>query len=260
MVNFISDTIALFQNSNVNLRHSSITNVTLDASGGQVIQASARIGATPPAIAHNWPVLVLLAFAVLDAQVDKADPSLQGSKFGVKEGSLPRATDIDKVRRNVYRILRIARNAVVHRPGDLTMYPTHLEVRDCGPIQLTITPLGLDLAYTYVVGAHILPSVPEAYNTALARQFYDELSGEVTCADLDRLSTDLRLNRSRRRVTNAVGTEHAAHVVLNPPLPPDLANCGYDYPVSTSNGSYLVPHEVLTSQTVDWTRLQQWKI
>ncbi|MBI5846338.1 MAG: hypothetical protein HZB31_00015 [Nitrospirae bacterium] len=204
----------------------------------------------------NILLQIMVFFTLLDAYVDLHSPHLEGKGFATKYKSLPIADDLNIMTKEIYRLLRILRNASIHSRTAITHNNTKIEaVSSDSRLELEIK--GLDLIYTFVLllleGDHTIA----AYKTALLRTYYDDIgqaliSVQDTFGDrLTSVSAGPRLKRGvRYRLQNASFQmkESGRYITIKKEdiKGAEASWADYDYVFTISDVVFMIPNEILT--------------
>ena len=166
-------------------------------------------------IKNNEVLLVMLLFSMLDAYVDATYPTLEGESFAYKYRNLSSSNDTEIIIREVYRILKILRNASIHSRSNVqrtsnnelyTQYSRTMHNRITN-FELKISQMGLELIGTFIMIIITFNQLnrSDSYKLALLRTFYDDIQKEIlTISDefgidnLSSISEELRLKRGSR--------------------------------------------------------------
>lgn len=217
-------------------------------------------------------LLARLAFHLLEDHFAVTDELLlEGRNSWQRYLGLPRASTVDKVAAELYRILRIAHIASLHAQG-------HREVRDglvrlgCNfgrcALDLNITPAGLELlagAVHCYLDSFRQP-YPEAYVEALLMQYFFDIVGEIRkFADEDRVLYQFRqkyrFNRHFRFDCDnpkVVQEAETWRIEIGPGYR-DPARYPIDFYLSYEDSLCIVPVEALREQCIAVAELPRWR-
>jgi hypothetical protein len=130
------------------------------------------------------PLSALVAFSLLDAELESRDLSLEGRALWPKYLGLPRKTTTEKLVAEVYRILRIYRTGLLHTDGRFELHNGNIKIDvNHGPcaLALWISPVGLKLLEGFVhyyLSSTFLP-YSESYVEAVLTEYFLDIVSEI---------------------------------------------------------------------------------
>ncbi len=211
------------------------------------------------------------AFMALDAFLESQHFAGESGPSWERYLALPRASLLDKLVAELYRVLRVARAVAFHPHG-------HIEaengiVKFNGAINrwaltLEITPIGLALletAVAYYLAWQCSP-YPAAYAEAMMAEYFLDISGEIKrFADQDRVLYQFQrkqpFNRHFRFDCDNPKTRAAADV-LEIETGPAYANAALypiDFYIVHDDALHIVPAEALDAGKLPLAQLYKWR-
>ena len=225
----------------------------------------------PPAAARPPnPLGALVAFALLDAELESRNLALEGKPLWQKYLALPRKTTTDKLVAEVYRILRLYRTGLLHTDGRFEMHNGSLKidvVYEANALSLWISPAGVRLLEAFVRYWLEAPSQPyaDAYVEAMLTQYFLDIVNEIKKFwDLDRVLYQFRrkfdFNRHFRfdcdNPNVAMDGDHYVFEIGERHR--DKARWPIDFFVVIDNVLHIVPVEALTDGRIRRAELDLW--
>lgn len=271
---FIKQTLRLLEESDVQLRFPEMDTLKIGNSGGKTIKinCSDRMRVSTP-LQGNIAFLVMLYFTVLDAYIDTVNPLLEGESFRNRYLGLVSNSDKQTILSQVYRILKVLRNAATHSRNSLCVnngvVTVNYPFRNT-QFKLEVSQFGLELIGTVVIYLAANRLQPEAYMEALLRTFYDDISREIRVIEdefgtsLENISWGVKLKRGRRiKVENPTVSANNVSIKINVPSlhSTDQQFSNYDFPLSINGVDYLIPAEVLDQKgEIHCNQLMHWSL
>lgn len=226
---------------------------------------------TPPAPALPGLLGIATAFMLLDSHLCANDDSLDGKAGWERYLALPRATTIEKLVAEVYRILRILRTVPAHKSGRLEMKDGVLAARctvnRCA-IAVHISTIGLSLLESFVacyLGALQEP-YGEGYVEAMLYQYFTDIVAEIKrFADEDRILYQFRprnfFNRNfRYDCDNPKFTLDNGKIIFDiGEIYADPVRYPIDFFVAIDDVLHIIPVEALTDRAIAIADLPRWR-
>lgn len=209
-------------------------------------------------ISDNFLLHTMVFFTLADSQIDVNNPKLEGKNFSTRYRGLVAANDNDKIFKECYRILKIIRNSAIHSRSTLLMNDNVLSVNYTFKgtnFKLEISKLGLELIYTYLLGAYVPDKNPQEYKEAVARSIYDDICNEIMAIEdefgknLKMISGGLRIKRRRYRLMNTLFQQNNEFLKIITKLKKgsNPENIPIDYLVQLNGLNLTLPEEILNS-------------
>jgi hypothetical protein len=258
---FIHQTENFLRYSDIRFRYPSVQRVTFGADGSRHWHLSSYCCNGLAEIKENLVVTITVLFTLLDMLVDKRHPDLEGKEFVFRYEQLKKfgsTTDHDIIFRELYRIMILIRNGIVHSRSKLTDSSADFSIT-CGRknnFGLTMQTQTLSLIFTAIMLLTRQPVGP--YLTSILRTYYDDIgNGIISISDkngsgLDIISGGTRLKRVVRcRVENPqyrVDNDRKTLIISRLELD-DVQKqwSSPEYCVSLNKERYLIPDEILNA-------------
>ncbi len=203
----------------------------------------------------NFVLQAMIFFGLIDAYIDIHNPELEGKNFTDKYKKLSIADDSSIMAREIYRLLRILRNAAIHSRTDISLDEKNIEATT-DDSKLHISVSGLEFIYTFVLLLIQESNYSDEYKASLLRTYYDDIWQTIVLLEdksgnhLADISAGPRLGRVvRYRVKNPVfqvDNDTQSLIIKKYALKAsEAAHRDYEYIVNMNNSSYLIPNEVL---------------
>ncbi len=216
-------------------------------------------------LSKAWIASNLIMFAVFDGYLESEYPNLEeGASFRNHYNNLPDSSEIDLIRKDCYRIMKLLRNAaqhslsgVVHDDNGYTVDYIYHNTN----YRLKITNNSVNCLYTMIVNfiSNRIMGLSKDYHTpghfdAAMRMFYEEM-----CKGIEYLHDDIRertqvpINGTKLRLSlrypiinleplcnsNKLIFEYIRQKVCTGPN-----GEGYSYPLDYAYGDYILPEEI----------------
>ena len=117
-MNFIHQSLMLLEDAGMFVGYPDIH--WLEQSGMQLSHISALQG-NRISIEQNQHLKLLMIFSLLDFHVDTMHPDMEGKSYRQKYLDLPVNGDYDRMLRELFRVAKVMRNALVHNPSSFTI-------------------------------------------------------------------------------------------------------------------------------------------
>lgn len=225
------------------------------------------VAVTEQSIARdNLIFSILVFFGYIDAIIDMSHPSLEGKNFSSRYGGLPSEKDKEIIFREIYRIIRIIRNAIVHKKSGVVFSNGCVKFNDRDALKITIK--GLDILYSAIL-FYAKKMVSDEYHVGILRTYYYDIQNEIASIKdvngnrLDDITGSLRLQRTRRyRVANQEYERDANHLKIKKyEISPGESFASAEYSLSVNNLNYIVPDEALSVDgEISVDELEKWEI
>ncbi len=254
---FISQTLEFLRTSDIGFHFPEIDHLTLKPDGRRS-RSTFLYGCTGPAEIRENPILcIMVLFTLLDVLVDRRVPHCEGKSFKKRYEVLPSSTDYELIFKELYRIMKLLRNALVHSKASIYKSREKLDIdywfKDHN-YRLVITTSSLNLVLSAIMVYARMPY--SRYVESILRSYYDDIRRSVTPfyddigPELEEIGNGLRLKRVRRvRVQNPqyqIDEDRKTLRIARFELA-DFENqwASPDYCVSIDGTRYLIPDEVL---------------
>lgn len=216
------------------------------------------------------PLGAMVAFSLLDAELESRNLALEGKPLWQKYQALPRKTTTEKLVAEVYRILRIYRTGLLHADGRFEMHNGSLKIdviHDACAMSLWISPAGVKLLEAFVHYYLEAPLQPysDAYVEAMLTQYFLDIVNEIKKFwDLDRVLYQFRrkfdFNRHFRFDCDNPNAEMDGHCLVFEigERHRDKARYPIDFFVVVDNVLHIIPVEALSDGRMPKAELDLW--
>ena len=260
--NFIKQTIDMLFKSDIKIHIPSFNKVELNGEKRTLfLEVKEFVNQTK--LEDNLIFCSMIFFTLIDTYIDIQYPYLEGDSFRKKYLKLPSTNDKEIIIREIYRILKIIRNATIHSRNSIELKDgNNLVVGYIRGInnkstyfELSISKFGLELIYTLILLYLDQGKYCDAHQLGLLRTIYDDIlsniskiSDDIDNKNLINLSSRIRLNRIQR------------YVILNPDYIIDsdkgiieihkskFQDDAIDYIIQYEDNRYIIPDEILSEK------------
>ena len=271
---FLEKTLNLIRKSNFRLLIPQIREINLSQNGTRTIYIAIEDSVSSISIDfENNPILLsMITFSLIDTFIDLKYPQLEGLSFKRKYEKLDH-----NVLREIYRILKLLRNAVVHMKSAVEFKDDSCVISYTWKNTSFYLELNKIAYRTLITLAFILIKVQVEniyhfkYIQALIHSYYNEIRKSIKIQDefgdnLESISYDITLNFSpiRYQVKNPSIKEEYGTLIIEI-VDNDISRFA-DYVIRLNGKDYLIPNEALKADRIaiselpDWTYLELRKI
>lgn len=224
-------------------------------------------------IKDNPVLTVTVLFSLLDVLADQRFPELEGQSFKKRYDGLPASNDYDTIFKELYRIMRLFRNAIVHCKSGISMSEESFDIdynSTRGTLcKLEITRRACHLLFSLIV--HYFRVRRSSYMEGIVRSYFDDIrngikriSDDISVPLRNISNCGLRLKRSRYRVINPNynRTKHGTTLQISryQLLQQERDWRGVEYNVSLGGVEYMIPDEALENDNeISVSGLEHWK-
>lgn len=225
-----------------------------------------------PSIKNNELMSLLLFFALFDAFVDNIDSSLEGLSFKKKYVSLPSTTDRDIIIKELFRFLRVLRNAMVHNPSGIDFTVNSCIVNRYSfrkySYESEISKAGLVLIYSLIVLLIDSHDRLNEYTMSILRSYFDDILEEIHIFNddfgngLGSIGNGRRLKRKiRNRIVNATSIKNdTINIIRYQTTKEQQPFSSADYIFDYNKKKYLIPDEILSStSSIQLSDIKSWE-
>ncbi len=225
---------------------------------------------------ENLIIHVMIFFTLLDTYIDIRYPNLEGESFAKKYCNLKVSNDMEVMIREIYRILKMFRNASIHSRNAICVRDDNVIIVDYPfrgtNFKLEMSKSCLELIYTLIFLIIKDNKYPIIYIEGLMRTYYDDIKSSVTISDdfgtnnLTSISSGLRLKRIvRYEVENPTFTIDSNTQMItinkNQLCEWEQEHCSIDYKITVDGKCYLIPDETLEEGgVINISDLTSWAI
>lgn len=255
---FVDKTVKLMKKSDIQVRMPEYRRIEIGQTTTVFIECYSSICQTR--LADNLIFHLMVFFSLLDSYIDSQYPTLDGYSFAQKYRELPTNDDHEVIIKEVYRILKIFRNASTHSRSAITVLHDTEIIADYQyrktNFTLQMSKNSLELIYTVILLLLDTNEYSRQYLHGLLRTFYDDLKNEIIISDefgqnnLANISSGVRLKRIvRYRITNPdykIDTSTGLISIVRYTMhPTETEHYSCDYLIELNGKKYLIPNEVL---------------
>lgn len=151
----------------------------------------------------------MIFFSIIDTFIDINYPNLEGQSFAKKYHDLQTTNDIDIMFKEVYRILKILRNASIHSKNSVSVRNDNSILVDYNfkgtNFKLEMSKHCLELIYSLIFFVIKDMKYPLDYKEGLMRTYYEDIKRNIVIIsddfgvnNLASISSRLRLKRTVR--------------------------------------------------------------
>lgn len=255
-MSFIHHSLMMLEDAGMTVGYPEIDRVTFDENGNRKrhMSVSSRIGRRV-SIEQNPHMKLLMMFALLDFHVDTTHPDMEGKSYRQKYEGLPFAGDYDLMLRELFRVAKLMRNALVHNPSSFEIADEHVNIGYTygkTDFRLKMSTEALASFYTAIVmylkgdigrGNYFLGLMRSIYTDTLAgiKDFNDDLGNALLAPPLGiKMKSGNRLicSNLQHEISEGLVRIHAPDGKLQP-------REGMDFHVRHNGNDFLIPLEAL---------------
>ncbi len=129
---FIHHTLMMLEDAGMSIRYPAIRHITLDEDGKSMERSfSSCMEGRRVSIEQNQHMKFLMLFTLLDFHVDATHPELEGKSYRQKYLKLPAQGDYHLILRQLFRVAKVIRNALIHNQSSFAISEGHISVDYC---------------------------------------------------------------------------------------------------------------------------------
>lgn len=269
---FIHHTLMMMEDAGMSNGYPEISQATLDEQGKITthMHGSLILGKRV-SIEQNPQMKFMMLFALLDFHVDATYPDMEGKGYRKKYENLPAHGDFNLILRQLFRVAKVIRNALVHNPSSFIIAGGHIKVdygRGKNHFFLKMSMKSFTDFQTAIImyikgdlgkGNYFLGIMRSIYENILAgiMDFNDEFGSA-----LEHLSSGIRMKPCMRQVVL-----HPAYETREDALRFAIAECqiplwgGMDLYIVHEGEEFLIPREALNKDLTIAKRdlIDNWK-
>jgi len=126
---FIHHTLMMLEDAGMSIRYPEIRRVTLDEQGKSTMHRHVSLmHGKRVSIEQNPQMKFMMLFALLDFYVDATYPDMEGKGYREKYKNLPAQGDFNLILRQLFRVAKVIRNALVHNLSSFAIADGHVNV------------------------------------------------------------------------------------------------------------------------------------
>jgi hypothetical protein len=211
-------------------------------------------------------------FMVLDSYIESMNPSLEGLSFRKKYESLPQANNEEVIISQVYRILKIFRNVMVHSMHSITRTQSgfHISyVNNNTNFKLEVSFKGIKYIKGFILSYLLQQNLAysQKYNEYYYNAFYQDILHEIIDfsdedGQLKKVNPSLTIYRFMRCDCNSIPFSISDdNIVFDiPDEYTDSTKYPIDINIEYQNTKYIIPAEILNNKSLNINELDEWKI
>lgn len=215
---FIHHTLMMLEDAGMSIRYPEIRRVTLDEQGKSTMHRHVSLmHGKRVSIEQNPQMKFMMLFALLDFYVDATYPDMEGKGYREKYKNLPAQGDFNLILRQLFRVAKVIRNALVHNLSSFAIADGHVNVdykRGKEHFSLKMSMEAFTDFHTAIV-MYIKGDMGKGnYFLGIMRSIYAKIQAGITHfndefgSTLEQLSAGIRMKPCVRQV------------VLHPPMKP----------------------------------------
>jgi hypothetical protein len=267
---FVQQTVELLKYSDIGIESPCIESIECYPNGTSMFTSSSYSFSAPAQMRDNVVLNVIILFSLLDALVDRRLPHLEGISLIKRYQGLPSDNDHQTIFKELYRIMRVFRNAIVHSKSGLSKTNDDFIIDyyyKGSHFTLTIKVRSLQLVFSMII--HYVHRGDSPYITGILRNYYDEMNRGVIAFSDD-------VNAPRANIREGLRLKNLRYRIKDRPYQIDeSANifsvsryelrhtekrwASLDYYLSVDGQTYLIPDEALNSSSaITVTDMEEW--
>jgi len=197
-----------------------------------------------------------LCFMILDSYIDSLYYEMEGTKFNEKYKNLPKNNNIEIMFSQLYRILKLYRNATIHHVSGISITKDLLNIEySHGKINylFTITHKGIEIIEDMVLCFFYYNKLNYSYHYKeyLFYSYYDDILKEIIAYndennDIETINSK-KINRFERLNCDSINFK-ISNIIIIFDIPQkiiDRINCAIDINISINEKHFIIPIEVL---------------
>lgn len=253
---FICHTLMMLQDAGMSFGYPKICYITLNEEGKSMERSHiSYIQGRQVSIEQNPQMKFLMLFTLLDFHVDASYPDLEGKSYRQKYLKIPSKGDYNLILRQLFRIAKVIRNALIHNPSSFTIANGNVSVnyiRDKQHFSLKMSREAFKDFHTAIVmyvkgdigkGSYFLGIMRSVYESILfgITQFNDEFG----CV-LEKPMTGITIKQRGRQIVLHPVYETYGGALRFPSVACQISEWeGMDFYFIHNGTEYLVPREAL---------------
>lgn len=270
---FIRDTINLIEKSNFELQFPEIFDTILEEDNNKKISMEFidYTGITVN-VKNNFLLISSILFLLVDTYLDTIYSNIEGQSFKQRYENIDDSDDIDIIFKEIYRILKLIRNATIHSKSAITInnnvYTINYNFRTTN-FNLSISKQSFENLISlviFIINGKNNNTINE-YIVSILRTYYRDIKANIIINDefsnqlLDINNTLYLKNMRRYRVLNPRYTieNNLLSIIPFEIHEVEKSFSGVDYVIDYENIKYLLPEETLNDNTISTQDIDKWK-
>lgn len=129
MSTFIHHTLMMLEDAGMSIEYPIIRHITPDKDGNNTMHAKhSCLQGRRVSVEQNQQMIFLMLFTLLDFHVDASNPGLRDKGYREKYVSLPAQGDYNLILRQLFRVAKVIRNALVHNRSSFVISDDQVSV------------------------------------------------------------------------------------------------------------------------------------
>ncbi|VFR32081.1 hypothetical protein AMP9_2606 [plant metagenome] len=124
-MSFIHQSLTLLEDAGMSVGYPNIHWIAQDGRQSSFFSA---IQGNRGSIEQNQHLKLVMIFSLLDFHVDTMHPGMEGKSYRQKYADLPINGDYDRMLRELFRVAKVMRNALVHNPSSFSIANKHVNI------------------------------------------------------------------------------------------------------------------------------------
>lgn len=124
-MSFIHHSLMLLEDAGMSVGYPDIDWIT---QGGKQSSFISALQGRRVSIEQNQQLKLMMIFSLLDFHVDTMHPGMEGKSYRQKYMDLPVSGDYDLMLRELFRVAKMMRNALVHNPSSFSIANKHVNI------------------------------------------------------------------------------------------------------------------------------------
>lgn len=197
-------------------------------------------------IESNIILTTTIFFTLLDSYLDVKYPTLEGLSFAAKYRNLPSSNDYDVILKEIFRVLKIFRNATVHSKSAITRNNDRIIVaynHNGRLFHLEINEMCVELIYTVILLIIEDNNYCPIHRIGMLRKYFNDIKANIFSI------SDEFGNQNLQNINNGVVLKwRVRYLLTNPEFSVDKENGiikvnRFDYSYDSYSADYLIDIE-----------------
>ncbi len=271
---FIEQTLSFIEGSDLEFSWPDIRPVQIEPNGGRKLNLNFSSSISVNRLKDNHLLSQMAIFSLFDALIDINHPDLEGQSFKRRYEQLPVLNNRDQIFKEIYRILKLLRNATIHNRSSLNIgeHGVELSYTNRGTsFDLRCSKRAVTLLNTIVVLFIKTKDSQSEYANQYLYSYFNKLVSEISLIadefsnNLNPISGLIHIETTvRYRITNTVFNYDSDNKEYKLDLHRPLESepwASDEYLFSINGVDYLVPGEVIGDDgSLPEVDLPKWKM
>jgi len=180
---FIEKTLKFIEESDLSVSLPDIRQVTENDEGNYIIHMSSICRLSENKLKENYLLSQVVIFTLFDAIIDIKYPNLDGLSFKRRYEGLPSTNNFENIFREVYRVLKLIRNATIHNRSSLNRDESGVQLRYTHRntnFEFNCSSKAISILNTIVILLAKSFDVRDKYTETLLVAYFNDLTIEVS--------------------------------------------------------------------------------